>query len=248
MILYFTGTGNSKYVAERIADEIGEEAHNLFQRIRDNDFSELYSGKPWIVVTPTYAWRIPRILEKWLEKSKLSGSKDIYFVMTCGDSIGNAGKYLKALCSKMQMNYSGCYGVVMPENYIAMFSTPTKEEAISIIAKAEAEINKAIECIKSGRNFPEQPPSLIGRMISGIVNKLFYPLFVHAKKFYVTATCNSCGLCENVCPLKNIQLIDDKPSWSDNCTHCMACICRCPKEAIEYGKKSQGLPRYTCPK
>ena len=121
MILYFTGTGNSKYVAERIADEIGEEAHNLFQRIRDNDFSELYSGKPWIVVTPTYAWRIPRILEKWLEKSKLSGSKDIYFVMTCGDSIGNAGKYLKALCSKMQMNYSGCYGVVMPENYIDVY-------------------------------------------------------------------------------------------------------------------------------
>ena len=24
----------------------------------------------------------------------------------------------------------------------------------------------------------------------------------------------------------------------------MACICYCPKEAIEYGKKSRGKPRY----
>nr|WP_264291386.1 MULTISPECIES: hypothetical protein [unclassified Dorea] len=30
----------------------------------------------------------------------------------------------------------------------------------------------------------------------------------------------------------------------DACTHCMACICYCPAEAIEYGKKSVGKPRY----
>lgn len=247
MILYFTGTGNSKYVADRIANEIGEEAYNLFQKIRDNDYSELSSEKPWIVVAPIYAWRIPRILENWLEKTVLSGSRDIYFVITCGDSIGNAGKYLKVLCSKIQMNYLGCYKVVMPENYIAMFRTPAKDEAIYIIEKAEKEINKAIEYIKSGGNFPEPQLSLIDKMCSGIINNLFYPLFVHAEKFYTTEACISCGLCEKGCPLNNIQLIEGKPMWSDNCTHCMACICRCPKEAIEYGKRSKGRPRYTCP-
>ena len=35
-----------------------------------------------------------------------------------------------------------------------------------------------------------------------------------------------------------------KPVWDKNCTHCMACICYCPVEAIEYGKKSVGKPRY----
>ena len=30
--------------------------------------------------------------------------------------------------------------------------------------------------------------------------------------------------------------------------HCMACICRCPAEAIEYGKHGKGMPRYVCPK
>ena len=55
MILYFTGTGNSEYVAKRIADEIGDKAHNLFQMIKDNRHPSLHSDKPWIIISPTYA-------------------------------------------------------------------------------------------------------------------------------------------------------------------------------------------------
>lgn len=248
MILYFTGTGNSEYVAERIAKELKEDAYNLFLRIRENDDSPLHSEAPWVVVAPTYAWRIPHILEKWLEQVPLIGSKDIYFVMTCGASIGNAGKYLKSLCSKIKMNYLGCYGIVMPENYIALFRTPTRDQAISIIEKAEKEIDQVIGYMQSSEKFIEAKLTFTDKISSGIVNTLFYPLFVHAKKFRVTEECISCGLCEKVCPLHNIQLLKGKPSWGQECTHCMACICRCPKEAIEYGKHSKGLPRYTCPK
>lgn len=46
------------------------------------------------------------------------------------------------------------------------------------------------------------------------------------------------------CPLNNIKLINGKPVWNKNCTHCMACICYCPVKAIEYGKKSKNKPRY----
>lgn len=248
LILYFTGTGNSEYVAKRIEKETEEASLNLFQKIKDNDYTELYSDKPWVVVVPTYAWRIPRIAEKWMEETVLSGNTDIYFVMTCGGNIGNAEKYLKALCSEKGMRYLGCFEIVMPENYIAMFSTPTKDEAVSIIEKAKTEMDKAIDFIKLGKPFPERHVTVIDKMNSGIVNDLFYPAFVHAKKFYATETCISCGLCEKVCPLSNVRLVNGKPIWADNCTHCMACISRCPKEAIEYGKHSKGLPRYICPK
>ena len=44
--------------------------------------------------------------------------------------------------------------------------------------------------------------------------------------------------------MNNITLRVDKPVWGDRCTHCMACICCCPAEAIEYGRKSVGQPRY----
>ena len=133
MILYFSGTGNSEYVAKRIAKEIGDETVNLFERIRNGDFSEMHSARPWVIVAPTYAWRIPRILDNWLKRTKLSGNQDVYFVMTCGGSIGNAGKYLATLCRNKNMRYLGCAEIKMPENYIALFAVPDRTDALKII-------------------------------------------------------------------------------------------------------------------
>lgn len=248
MILYFSGTGNSEYTAKRIGKEIDDEIFNLFDKIRNRDFSDMHSERPWVVSVPTYAWRIPRIVEKWLENTKLTGNKDIYFVMTCGGSIGNAGKYLEKLCAEKKMNYCGCAGIVMPENYIALFSTPTEESALQTIEQAECVINDTAHVIKSCYKLVQSNISFGDKMNSGIVNGIFYPMFVHAKKFYATDACISCGKCAAVCPLNNVRLENGKPVWGGNCTHCMACICRCPKEAVEYGKHSHGLPRYTCKK
>lgn len=248
MILYFSGTGNSEYVAKRIGREIGDEVINLFDKIRNKDYSAPKSERPWVIVAPTYAWRIPHIVERWLENASLEGSKEVYFVMTCGGSIGNAGAYLEKLCTKMNMNDYGCAEIIMPENYIALFATPTEEKASQIIEQAERVIEHVASCIKKGDKLSQPKISFIDKMNSGMINRLFYPVFVHAKKFYVTDGCVSCGKCVNVCPLSNIRLDGGKPVWGGDCTHCMACICRCPKEAIEYGKHSVGLPRYTCKK
>lgn len=248
MILFFSGTGNSEYAAKRIGKEIGGEVLNLFQKIRNRDFSEIHSRSPWVVVAPTYAWRIPRIVQEWLENVNLSGSKDIYFIMTCGASIGNADKYLKKLCNTKKLNYMGCMAIKMPENYIAVFPTPTKEEALETIRQAEGVIDKIAVIIKNKTAFPTPSITFKDKMSSGIVNDIFYPAIVHAKKFYATDACISCGKCVNVCPLDNIRLINGKPEWGKSCTHCMSCICRCPSEVIEYGEHSKGLPRYVCPK
>ena len=80
--------------------------------------------------------------------------------------------------------------------------------------------------------------------MSGSVNKMFYSLFVKADAFNVDGKCIGCGKCEKICPLNNIKIQNGKPVWGKECTHCMACICHCPTEAIEYGKKSIGKPRY----
>lgn len=248
MIVYYTGTGNSEYVAKRIEKEIKDDCLNLFEKIRNKDTSELYSNKPWIIVVPTYAWRIPRIVENWLLKTNLKGNNDIYFVMTCGDSNGNADAYLQKLCKQKKFNYMGCQSIVMPENYIAMFTAPDLKEALQIIDKADKVIDQVIEVIKNNQHIKQPKISLIDKMNSGIINDIFYPIFVHAKKFKTTDACISCGKCVNVCPLNNIVLINNKPVWNDTCTHCMACICKCPTEAIEYGNISKNKVRYTCPK
>ena len=63
------------------------------------------------------------------------GSTDVYFVLTCGDSIGNAGRYLETLCAEeddvlLRLQQS----IAMPENYIALFChLPPETTALRII-------------------------------------------------------------------------------------------------------------------
>ena len=140
----------------------------------------------------------------------------------------------------------GCAYFRMPENYIAMFTAPNDEQAERIIAKSKGRIDETAKLIGAGEKLPEIKVDFIGRLKSGIVNVAFYPLCVSAKKFYATEKCISCGKCEKLCPLSNIKIENSKPVWGKNCTHCMACICKCPAEAIEFGKASEGKNRYYC--
>ena len=244
MILYFSGTGNSKFVAQRIAVALGDKILNLNDRIKASDTSLVETGERVIIVTPTYAWRIPRVVRDWLLRTEPRGAKRAWFVMTCGSEIGNANKYNRDLCAEKAISCMDTAQIVMPENYIAMFSAPQADEARQIVAKAEPDIDRAIAAIQANQPFAPTRNNLYDRFMSGPVNPIFYKFFVKANAFTASSACIGCGQCVKRCPMNNVTLKDGKPSWGKNCTHCMACICYCPKEAIEYGKKSVGQLRY----
>ena len=244
MILYFSGTGNSKYVAKRIADALGDVLVNLNDCIKSGDTSPVETGERVIIVTPTYAWRIPRVVRDWILKTELRGARQAWFVMTCGGEIGNADKYNREFCTEKSVACKGTAQIVMPENYIAMFSAPQADKAREIVAKAEPNIDCVIASIQRNQPFAPTRNNLYDRFMSGPVNPIFYKFFVNADAFTVSDACISCGQCAKRCPMNNVTLKDGKPVWGRNCTHCMACICYCPVSAIEYGKKSVGQPRY----
>lgn len=247
MVLYYTGTGNSEYVANKIGEQIEDKVLNLFEKIKAHEYSEIYSDKPFVIVYPTYAWQMPRILRDFIQQTIFAGNKNVYFVATCGGSMGNMSKYLLELCRQKAFTYMGCAEVIMPENYIAMFNAPERAEVVKIIKNADIVIKNIVDVIRHNGTIPKKKVGIADRVSSGMVNAIFYPVFVSAKKFYATDACIGCGKCVKVCPYNNISLKDGKPVWGSQCTHCMACICKCPKEAIEYGNKSKGKPRYQCP-
>lgn len=244
MILCFSGTGNSRYVAEFIADKLGDTVVDFNEKIKNGDHSPIVVNGRLVIATPTYAWRIPRVVTEWIEKTDITATDGVWFVMTCGGGVGNAEKFNKLLCVQKGFDYKGTAQIVMPENYIAMFDAPQVDEAKQIVSNSIRDIEKAAEQIKNEKPFKTLKTSLIDKLYSGIVNDVFYPMFVKSKAFYATDDCIGCGKCVKLCPLNNVKLADGKPVWGNNCTHCMACICYCPKAAIEYGRKSQGKPRY----
>jgi ferredoxin len=50
--------------------------------------------------------------------------------------------------------------------------------------------------------------------------------------FAVSSRCNTCGVCQKVCPVDNIIIVDKKPKWLNKCENCYACYQWCPQEAI----------------
>ncbi len=246
MVLYFSGTGNSRYAAQIFASELKDGLVNAGIFIREHRKARFESESPWVFVCPTYAWRLPHIFADFILDGSFSGSRDAYFVMTCGSEIGNAEAGIRKLCDKKKFTCKGVLQVIMPENYIAMFPVPGMEESARIIAAARPVISSGVEFIRSGAYFPKKNAAISDKIKSGPINPLFYKLFVTARPFYVTDACTGCGRCERVCPLNNIKITNGKPTWHRQCTHCMACICGCPNEAIEYGKISVGKPRYIC--
>ncbi len=252
MIIYFSGTGNSKYVAEFFAEKLCDEIIDAGSYIKNEELGIFSSDKPYIFVAPTYCWQIPHIFREFLEHSVFEkvgeAAQKAYFVMTCGSDIGCAGRHNASIAAKLGLTDMGTLEVVMPENYVAMFSVPGAEEAAEIVQNAASTIEGGIRIVQRGTKFPVAHSDIISSLKSGPVNPLFYAFVVKAKPFYATDACIGCGKCVESCVMNNIKLgADDKPIWGDRCTHCMACICGCPTEAIEYGKKSQGKPRYICP-
>ncbi len=248
MIIYFTGTGNSKYIAEILKNELEDTIVDAAELIKAGEKPKFSSEKPYVFVSPTYAWRLPRLFERWIQGCKFDGNQKAYFLLTCGDSIGVASDYIKKFSHKMNFDYMGTTEVIMPENYIVMFAPPTETEDIDIIAKATEHTKELSSRILTEQSFAQKKYTFMEHLYSDIVNPLFYKFYVRAKKFYATDACISCGQCVKNCMLNNVNLKDGKPVWGKNCTHCMACICKCPTEAIEYGKQTKGLRRYTCGK
>ena len=247
MIVYFSGTGNSRFCALRLAQALGDEALDAFPLLRAGEPATLSSERPWVFAAPTYGWQLPHLFRDWLRSGRLEGSRDAWFVLTCGSDIGDAAAGLRALCQEKGLRFRGVLEVVMPENYIALFQAPGEDEARRIVAAALPVLEEGAACIRADRDFPPRRTGALDRLKSGPVNAFFYRFIIHDGPFRATEACVGCGKCVQACVQNDIRLENGRPVWGGHCTHCMACICGCPTQAIEYGRASRGKPRYHCP-
>lgn len=242
MVLYFSGTGNSRYAAKRIAEIANDDTISINQRLKENNDSPIHSEKAFIFVGPVYAGRFPRVMNEYIQKVRFTGTKKAYFIGTCAATPWATVEYVKKLCKEKSFDFMGFNSVIMPQGYLAGGGTQPKEINDKILAEAEPTIIKIAETIREKQMLPEEQPGKA--MMSKVLNPIMYTCMIHAKGFAVTDKCSGCGKCETRCPLNNVKLVNGKPVWGNHCTHCMACIAGCPQEAIEYGKKTQGKPRY----
>ena len=69
MIFYFSGTGNTKFVAKEIAAGISEELLFIPDLIRENRYEfTLQPGETVGFCFPTHGWQPPRIVREFIKQ------------------------------------------------------------------------------------------------------------------------------------------------------------------------------------
>lgn len=249
MIFYFTGTGNSRFVAEQIAKKTNDELISMNDLFRNGANREYKSEKPFVFVCPIFAWNIPKIVKSFFEKVNLLGNEKVYFLTTCGGTSGAANKNIEKLVKSKNLVLQGFDEIIMPDNYIMLYNPSSKSQGVETIKKSLPKIDELAKKINECENFSLGRSSSVGNSInsSKIMGTVFDSLIVKDKKFYTTEKCTGCGKCAEVCPIANINIMNNKPNWNGNCIHCVACISVCPHRAIEYGNKTQERNRYYLP-
>lgn len=249
MIFYFTGTGNSLYIAEKIQESEKGELIDMAQALNEGIFNyTIEKGEKVGIIFPVYFYGLPTIVSEFINKLNLETEETpfIYTVITCGSSIGNADKSLAKILNSKNLELNSSYLVKMPSNYIMIYDPPNNENAKLTINAARNTLEMIIEGIKKRKNGYFAKHGLIA-IVTPITYR-FYEMLRKTKKFHVTEKCSSCGLCEIMCPSKAIKMKDERPKWiKEKCSHCTACINRCSSKAIEYGNSTIKRKRYFNP-
>ena len=245
-LYYFTGTGNSLFAAKNIAKKTG--CFEIIPMAGKLNVNTLSADTPVIgFIFPLYYQTMPKIVEEFINKIDLQKTVYIFSVVTrgakfMGDALRNLNRLLKEKSKKL--NY-GAY-IEMPDNFITLLKVPGKEKQNKIFNNAEQKIDKISAKILSNINYLEKEPFSFLKILKK-TNKYKKIIYVNDKNFNAESNCNSCGICEKLCSVNNIKLIQGKPQWQGKCMDCLGCINLCPSQAIQYAKLTLGKARYHHP-
>ena len=245
MIYYFSATGNSKHIANCLAESLNESVtpvqHVLDLGIKVDD--------RMILVYPNYCGGVPSVIREFLQKNifQISKKAKLILVITYGNNTGAsssiATKYFKKNTGR---TFDAMYSVKMPDNWTPVFDLTNAEEVAEINRKADEEIDGIIRKIKMGVD-GDHVNDKLGKFMK-VVYPGFYKALSKTSHLHVEDSCIGCGLCAKNCPVSAIEMKDGKPTWTKkNCSMCLGCLHRCPKFAIQYDDKTKDHGQYLHP-
>ena len=251
MIFYFSGTGNTRWLAQQIAGAIGEELLFIPDLIREHRYEfQVRAGERIGFCFPTHGWQPPGIVRTFISRLVLTGSEDAFCwaLTTCGDNVGECMTILNKDLARKRLYAHSQFSVVMPESYVCLpfMYTDTEEKAAAKIANAKDQLSEIIAAISDCRKgVVSLEKGATPRLYSYVIGGYFNKRMITDRKFTVDEeVCIKCGKCAKVCPVDNIQ--GAPPEWlhNGNCTCCLACYHHCPVHAINYGAITRRRGQY----
>lgn len=233
---YFTGTGNTKRVLEKLKTEWEKRGHEmeLFRILPDTEptlegYDRIIVGYPvhgFNAPAPVYAF-----LKNFPEVSEEEGKK-VFLLRTSGEplKLNHASGIVPArILKKRGYRVVGEFAHVMPYNII--FRHPDGMAA-RMDAASNLKIARDADDLEAGKGWRAKIDPF-KRAFSFVVRIEHSAMPAFGRTFRVKKKlCVGCGLCAKECPRRNISMKDGKPKFGGHCVGCMACAFLCPKDAV----------------
>ena len=251
MILYFSGTGNSRSIAKLLASELGESADFI---LKDSPAEIKFSGKYLGFVFPVYSWGVPPLVLDYVRNLNPQFINDadevpVFIICVCGDEVALAPEMIKKGLSEKGLTLAGGWSVQMPNNYVILPGFDVDSEEVELQKLKEAP--GAVKTIAGNISENRWEENYVRGGSAWLKSRLIYPLFkrwgIFPERWQVSQACVGCGKCEEACPMKNLKLKEGTPTWGTNCVSCLACYHICPRHAVNYGRATLRKGQYFHP-
>jgi ferredoxin/flavodoxin len=233
LTLYFSGTGNSKFIAELFAAQMGGEALSIEEKA---DFSGLIQNADTVAfVYPIYGSRIPRIMREFVKAhlGELDGKKLVILCTQLMFSGDGARCFMDLLPNaSAEVLYAGHYNMPNNVNNFWLLHRTSDKAVRRLVRKARQKTARICADIKNGKVRKHGFNSLSRLM--GLLQGMWMPALEQGmmRSVRIGGNCTGCGLCVKRCPMHNLTLLDGKAEAGGNCTSCYRCINLCPERAI----------------
>ena len=224
MVFYFTGTGNSFYVAGQI-----EKCPVSIPQVIHNENLD-YSADSIGIVAPVYGHEVPPMVRDFMKKAAFH-TDYFYMILTYGNRHGGAAELAKQLCDECGIGVQYINILWMVDNWLPAFDMDEQRAVDKKVDEQLAAIRTDIAARKAMIASVTDADRAAHQEYLSRIRQMSPDVFQHFIK--VTDACVGCGICEKVCPSGSIRVVGGKAvPIPGNCQTCLACVHACLQKAI----------------
>ena len=240
LLLYFTGTYNTRYITQKLKWRLEEEGWHITTHEIDPLHNEPldYSGYDIIGLgSPIHGFAAPYAFLRFIRHQKFPAGIRAFIYKNSGETYhanDASSKYFLRKLRKDKVRVTNEYHFMMPYNIHFRFEDACIREMLEMDKKLLEilvyELTHDIPNWKPYKLWPRFVATMVARpqYIGGPVNSFLYK--VDKEK------CINCDLCVKSCPTKNIYRNErGELAFHHNCLMCMRCSFYCPGDAFDIG-------------
>jgi flavodoxin/Pyruvate/2-oxoacid:ferredoxin oxidoreductase delta subunit len=234
-IFYFSGTGMTKYVVEKLELALAKQQVqvDVLDIAKTHVSSTPLDGYNAIgIAYPVHAFNAPKTVIDFARQLPATHGVDVFVISTPAEyhvlNFDSSKLLIKIL---RQKGFTVFYDqpFIMPCNFIIKYDDAKVTELIN---QVNAKMPPAAREI-TGRVPHRQPSKFLSRFAALAGRLEWLGAKSMSKHYYANENCSNCGLCIYNCPNHNISAGEKSVEFKRQCGLCMRCIYLCPQKAIK---------------